>query len=98
VQRAVGTPLSEVDSAGDARYMHGADGRNRYNDEGRASGKGVVYISSERVGAWLIEAGVVGASVTAAREVLSLASRCRTPPSTEDSERGEEREAAGARA
>ena len=32
VQRAVGTPLSKVESAGDARYMHGADGRNRYND------------------------------------------------------------------
>jgi hypothetical protein len=49
-QRAVGTPLSEDESAGDARCMHGADGRNRYNDEGRASGKGVVYISSECVG------------------------------------------------
>ena len=71
-QRAVGTPLNEDESVGDARYMHGADGRNRYNGWGRDQGKGVGYISSERVGVRLIGAGVMGAGVMAAREVLSL--------------------------
>jgi hypothetical protein len=57
----------------DARYMPGADGRNRYNGEGRDLGKGVVYISSERVGVLLMGAGVMDASVMAAREVIPLA-------------------------
>jgi hypothetical protein len=40
--------------AGDARHIPGAVGRNRYNGEGQNSGKGVVYISSERVGDLLV--------------------------------------------
>jgi hypothetical protein len=60
-----------LERAGDAGYMPGADGRNRYNGKGRYSGKGVVYISSERVGVRLIRAGVMDASVMAAREVIS---------------------------
>jgi hypothetical protein len=42
------------EQVGDARYMTSVDGRNRYNGEGRDSGKGVVYISSERVGDLLV--------------------------------------------
>jgi hypothetical protein len=38
-------------------------------------GKESVYVSSERVGVRPIGAGIKGASVMAAREVLSLASR-----------------------
>jgi hypothetical protein len=38
-------------------------------------GKESVYVSSERVGVWPIGTGIKGASVMAAREVLSLANR-----------------------